>query len=142
MKEFGGDADRVYLTGLSMGGYGTWYLAGQFPERFAAIAPVCGGVRGPAAFPQLTMSRASDPYAEIARKVARLPIWIFHGEKDASVPVEESRRMHAALRALGADVRYSEYPGVGHDSWNNAYTEPGFLPWLLGQSKKKNRGTR
>jgi len=143
IREWNGDRARIYLTGLSMGGYGTWYLAGKYPEKFAAIAPVCGGIRGPAGFPELALSAAPDAYSSFATKMARLPVWMFHGAEDPVVPVTESREMYAALKAAGADVRYSEYPGVKHDSWNNAYAEPEFLKWLLAHrlphGKRKQR---
>jgi len=142
IEEWNGDRNRLYLTGLSMGGFGTWHLAGKYPEKFAAIAPVCGGIRPPASFPQLGLSQDANPFPEHAARVRHLPIWIFHGADDPIIPVEESRKMFAALQALGADVRYSEYPGVKHDSWNNAYKEPEFMPWLLAHRKKNSRSKK
>ncbi len=139
IAEWNGDRGRVYLTGLSMGGYGTWFLAGQYPGKFAAIAVVCGGIRGAASFPELALSQAASPYAEFAARVRKLPVWIFHGDADPVIPVEESRQMYAALRELGADVRYSEYPGVQHDSWNHAYADPGVLKWLLSHRMENAR---
>lgn len=136
IQEFNGDSARVYLTGLSMGGYGTWHLAAKYPAKFAAIVPVCGGIRGPAALRELALSNSPDAYQTYAEKVRRIPIWIFHGDADTVIPVEESRKMAAALRALRADVRYSEYVGVQHDSWNKAYAEPEFLRWLLSHQLK------
>lgn len=137
IEEFGGDRDRVYLTGLSMGGYGTWHLALAEPHRFAALVVVCGGLlphetteavqRSP-----LTMA-AADPYAFVARELRRVPVWIFHGSADRTVPVEESRRMADELRAAGGDVRYTEYEGVGHDAWTRAYAEPELWIWLFAQ---------
>jgi predicted peptidase len=139
MAEFHGDPARVYLTGLSMGGYGTWFIASRHARRFAAIAPVCPGVRELHSIEQPALSSAADPFAAVARRVKSLPIWIFHGADDPVIPVDESRKMFAALKAIGADVRYSEYPGVQHDSWNKAYAEPDFLSWLLSHTKKKTR---
>jgi predicted peptidase len=138
MKEFHGDRDRVYLTGISMGGYGTWDVAVKYPGKFAALAPVCGGIHGPQRFPQLHVSlvndtSVADPYGETARRIGRTPVWVFHGADDDTVPVDESRKMVDALRAAGADVRYSEYPGVAHNSWDRAYAEPEFASWLLAQ---------
>jgi predicted peptidase len=138
LKEFHGDSSRVYLTGLSMGGYGTWDLAAKYPKRFAAYVPICAGIRGPEHFAQLHVAlvddpKISDPYAETARRVGKTPVWIFHGDADDSVPVEESRKMTAALQAAGSNVKYTEYPGVGHNSWDKAYAEPGLFDWLLGQ---------
>jgi len=137
-KEFHGDPSRTYLTGLSLGGYGTWDLAAKYPGRFAAYVPICGGIHGPQRSPQVSVSLANepkvaDPYAETARRIGKTPVWIFHGDTDPSVPVEESRKMYAALQAANANVKYTEHPGVGHESWNNAYAEPGLVPWLLEQ---------
>ena len=138
IEEFQGDRSRVYLTGLSMGGYATWDFAAKFSGRFAAYIPICGGIRSPAQMPQLRVSLAydpnvSDPYAETARRVGKTPVWIFHGTVDDSVPVEESRKIAAALQAAGGNVKYTEYPSVGHESWDKAYAEPGLIEWLLAQ---------
>jgi len=129
MREFHGDPLRVYLTGFSMGGYGTWSLAAQYPNRFAAIVVVCGGIQWP------TPSRITkpEPYADIARKVARIPIWVFHGNADHNVFVTESREMVKLLRELHADVRYTEYDGVAHESWDKAYGEPELPIWLFSK---------
>jgi predicted peptidase len=133
-KEFHGDAQRTYLTGLSMGGYGTWYLAAKYPGRFAALVPICGGILEP------DLARKQDPndmtpYANAAKKIgSQTPVWIFHGGDDPIVPVTESQRMNDALKALGADVRYSEYPGVNHNSWDKAYAEPELFTWMLSKS--------
>jgi predicted peptidase len=113
------DADRVYLTGLSMGGYGAWELAARWPDRFAAVAPICGG---------------GDESQ--AAKLAAVPIWCFHGADDAIVPVERSRSMVAAIRAAGGEPRYTELPGVGHDSWTPAYRDPKLLEWLFAQRRR------
>jgi predicted peptidase len=112
------DPGRIYLTGLSMGGYGSWDLAARQPERFAAILPICGGG-----------DEATAP------RLAKLPIWCFHGDADKVVPVERSRTMIAAVRAAGGDPKYSELPGVGHDSWTPAYRDPAVLDWLFAQAK-------
>jgi len=138
MKAFDGDSERIYLTGISMGGYGTWDLAAKYPHRFAAYVPICGGIYGPPNFKKIEVSLAkdaqvADPYAETARRVGNTPVWIFHGDADDSVPVDESRKMYAALQAAGAKTKYSEYPGVGHNSWDKAYAEPELVPWLLNQ---------
>ncbi|MBZ5529120.1 MAG: dienelactone hydrolase family protein [Acidobacteriia bacterium] len=137
IKEFHGDPSRVYLTGLSMGGYGTWYLASRNPGRFAALAPICGGVSIPKSVPLPAVSSAADPYADVAARIGRIPVWIFHGGADQLIDVTESRHMAAALRAAGAEVRYTEYPGVGHNSWDRAYSNPRLLPWLLSKSLRK-----
>ncbi len=119
------DTRRVSVTGISMGGYGTWLLAVQQPERFAAAVPVCGGLDGTA---RLT-------HAQAASRLARMPQWVFHGDQDDIIPVEESRLMVRALEAEGAPVRYTEYAGVRHNSWDRAYAEPELIPWLLRQRR-------
>jgi predicted peptidase len=136
MKEFKGDPQRVYLTGLSMGGYGTWALGAQYASKFAALAPVCGGIRLP---PGDDMPNAhntddsADPYAAVAQKIGKTPVWVFHGGSDPVVPVQESRQMVEALKAAGGNVRYTEYSGVGHNSWGKAYDEADLFAWLLAQ---------
>jgi predicted peptidase len=141
IKEFHGDIRRTYLTGLSMGGYGTWYLAEKYPGRFAALIVICGGIRPPAAtlkaHPELAKwTPADDPksYADAAAKVGNTPVWIFHGADDDIVPVTESQRMYAAMKAIGGDVHYTEFPGIRHDSWDKAYDEPKLFPWLFSKS--------
>jgi predicted peptidase len=112
------DTNRVYLTGLSMGGFGTWELAAAHPERFAAIAPICGG------------GNSKD-----AQKLARLPIWVFHGAKDPTVPLARSQEMVDALKAVGANVKFTVYPEAQHDSWTETYNNPEFYQWLLEQKR-------
>ena len=112
------DPDRIYLTGLSMGGYGTWDLAARIPDRFAAILPVCGG---------------GDE--RVAASIASLPIWCFHGDADTAVPVERSRAMILAVKAAGGRPIYSELAGVGHDSWTPAYRDDFVLDWLFSQRR-------
>jgi predicted peptidase len=141
IKEFHGDRNRVYLTGLSMGGYGTWEIAATHPGRFAALVPICSGIRPLKDWPQLSVAiaadtKTADPYAEVARRVATTPIWMFHGDGDPAVPVTESRHMAEALTAVNAKFKYTEYPGVGHNSWEKAYAEPDLVPWMLEQSLK------
>jgi predicted peptidase len=135
IKEFNGDAQRVYLTGISMGGYGTWYLAARHPQKFAAIAPVCGGVVPPPMFPFPPAAAAhvptEKPYETIAQRIGKTPAWIFHGDADPTIPATESRQMAAALEKLGGNVKYTEYEGVNHNSWDRAYAEPELVPWLL-----------
>lgn len=140
-REFGGDPRRTYLTGLSMGGYGTWELALQQPTRFAAIAPVCGGITAPGYRPSMfaaPVAGAADPFAETARRLRNLPVWIFHGAKDDVVPPEQSRRMAAALETAGAtQARYTEFPEAGHNSWDDAYSRtPELWEWLLAQRRR------
>ena len=119
-KEFSLDADRVYVGGLSMGGFGTWDVILRHPKRFAAAFPICGG---------------GD--ATKAARIAHLPIWVFHGGADGTVRPEMSRQMMAALENAGAKhAKYTEYPGVGHNSWDPASAEPEFVPWLFSQKRK------
>jgi predicted peptidase len=113
------DAKRVYLTGLSMGGYGTWSLAAAHPTRWAAIAPVCGG------------GNPAD-----AAKIKSIPVWCFHGDADKAVSVEKSRAMIKALKDVGAEPKYDEYPGVGHNSWDRAYATKELYSWMLAHSTK------
>lgn len=119
IAEQGVDSDRVVLTGLSLGGAGVCNLASTHPERFAAVAPICG------------------PWVwyYVTPAMARLPLWAFHGAADEVVPVEHSRRLIDAVRRLGGNARLTEYPGVGHDSWSPAYAYPEFLAWLVAQRR-------
>ncbi len=117
------DPHRVYLTGLSMGGYGTWSLGLAYPERFAAIAPICGGGE------RISVLLAGR---EKSRALKKLGVWAFHGAKDPVVPVEESQRMVDMLKKLGVnDVKLTIYPEAKHDSWTETYNNPGLYTWLL-----------
>ena len=148
IAELNGDRDRVYLTGLSMGGYGAWHLALAHPDRFAAVAVVCGGLLPHETATSVRQSpltmNASDPYAFTAHALRRLPIWIFHGADDPVIPVTESRQMADALRNHAADVRYTEFPGVGHNAWDSAYGQAELWTWLFAQRRPtgtdKDRG--
>lgn len=133
-KEFQGDPRRIYLTGLSMGGYGTWHLAAKYPGKFAALVPICGGILRPEEA-RVHPPQDKKPYADAAKKIgSNTPVWIFHGAFDDTVPVTESRRMAEAMKALGGETRYTEYPGVGHDSWDKAYAEPELFTWMLSKT--------
>ena len=138
-KEFKGDSKRTYLTGLSMGGYGSWVMAKNNSKKFAALAVICGGVRPPAGLrlpePARPAENEPDPYSTVASKVGKTPVWVFHGGADPVVPVTESRKMVEALKAKDSRVRYNEYEGVGHNSWDRAYAEPELFTWLLSQHK-------
>lgn len=113
------DKRRVYLTGLSMGGYGAWDLACRYPQYFAALAPICGG-----------------GIARLVRGMSALPTWVFHGKKDDVVPEEESARMVEALKAAGGNVKYTVLPEAGHvDAWVHAYGEAGLFDWFRQQVK-------
>jgi predicted peptidase len=140
MAAFRVDPDRVYLTGLSMGGHGTWYLAYRHPDIFAAIAPICGWVPD---FPQFKGSvpvvptDSGSPLPALARQLRRLPVWIFHGEMDRVVPVAGSREPAAALQEAGGNVRYTEFLGLDHDSWDATYGSKEFVEWLFAQRRGK-----
>ena len=113
------DPTKVYLTGLSQGGFGTWATAAQYPDKFAAIAPVCGGGK-----------------KEWAGKYGTLPIWNFHGDADKVVPVRLSRVMVDAIKQANGNVKYTEYPGVGHDSWTKTYRNSKLYDWFLSHSNR------
>lgn len=137
VREFRTDPDRVYLVGLSAGGNGVWNLAYRTPERFAALVAVCGWVQPTAERREAILPPDSGvPYSVIARRIRSLPVWIWHGGADSVVPVEESRRMAEALRAAGADVTYTELPGVGHESWIEAFDSPDLPRWLLDRTRR------
>jgi len=112
------DKDRIYVTGLSMGGFGTWSLAAFSPDRFAALVPICGG---------------GDP--NTAARLAHVPIWVFHGAKDPVVPFKRSEEMVAALKKANGNVKFTVYPEAGHDSWTEAYNNPELYDWLLQQKR-------
>ncbi len=120
VKKYRVDKHRVYVTGLSMGGYGTWELAAAYPEKFAAIAPICGG------------GHPAD-----ASKLTALPIWVFHGGKDPTVPLKRSEEMVEALKAAGGHPKFTIYPEAGHDSWTETYNNPEFYEWLLAQKRSR-----
>ena len=117
------DTHRVYLTGLSMGGYGAWNLGLSYPERFAALAPICGG----GDMITLFVSNNDKPNA-----LKSLAVWAFHGAKDPVVPVQESQRMVDMLKkAGGQEVKLTVYPEAQHDSWTETYNNPELYDWLL-----------
>jgi predicted peptidase len=137
-KEFRTDPARVYLTGLSMGGHGTWYIAYRHPEVFAAIAPICGWVvdmdRFRGSVPVVPAENGAALPA-LASRLAKLPIWIFHGEVDGAVPVAGSREPAAALKAASADVHYTEFLGMNHNVWDATYGSDEFTRWLFAQQR-------
>ena len=114
------DTKRIYLGGLSMGGMATFELLWRKPKFFAAGFPICGG---------------GDP-SKVSVYADKFPMWVFHGDADPVVPVSNSRLMVNVLKKAGADVKYSEYKGVGHDSWTNAFAEAELLEWIFKQEKK------
>jgi predicted peptidase len=117
-KEFPIDPRCLYITGLSMGGYGTWDVIARRPELFAAAVPVCGG--------------GDESLADV---IAKIPVWAFHGARDNVVPPERSWNMIAALKKAGGRPGYTEYPDVGHDSWGPAYRDPQLVRWLFAQKR-------
>jgi predicted peptidase len=140
IAEFRGDRSRLYLTGMSMGAHGVWNIAANHPGLFAAIIPVCGWIQRPetdehVSAPMRNALRSATPFAAVAEMIRETPAWVFHGVKDGVVPVAQSRQMVEALRRIGADVRYTEYAGVGHDSWVRAYADPELMPWLLSHTR-------
>jgi predicted peptidase len=112
------DLDRVYLTGLSLGGNGTWFWTTTHPDRFAAAAPICG-----------------RSYPEKAKLIKDLPLWVFHGALDPIVPLAESTKMAEALQAVGSDVKLTVYPDIEHDSWTITYANPELYDWLLSHHR-------
>jgi predicted peptidase len=112
------DGRRLYVTGISLGGYGTWDIIGRHPEMFAAAVPICGGGK---------TSKAS--------LMVKTAIWAFHGAQDEVVNVSESRKMIMAIRDAGGKPKYTEYNGVGHNSWERAFTEQDLLPWMFAQRR-------
>lgn len=113
------DQSRIYLTGLSMGGFGSWHLAARSPETFAAIAPVCGGGE-----------------IEKAEAIKDIPAWVFHGDQDDIVPIQRSAEMVEVIKKHGGDIHFSVYEGVGHDSWTETYRNPKLYEWFLQHSKE------
>ena len=126
-KEFSIDTNREYVTGLSFGGDCTWFSLFERPTRFAAAAPICGGY---------TLDSSA---AERAKKLADLPLWLFHGDADKVVPVQASRQIVKALKEANGNPKYTEYAGVGHYCWDRAYQDTKFVNWLFAQSKTVSR---
>lgn len=120
IKTFAIDTTRIYITGLSMGGFGTWDIIAHYPKKFAAAIPICGG--------------GDEKTAKLLKDI---PIWAFHGANDKVVSVNRSRNMINALQKAGGKPKYTEYPGVGHGSWVKAYKEKELLEWLFDQSIKQ-----
>lgn len=121
VRNYSVDLERIYVTGLSMGGYGTWHWAVHQPRAFAALVPICGGAMWLTGFP------------ERVAVLKDVPIWTFHGTADDVVPPERSEELVEVLLNLNAPIRFTKYAGVGHDSWSLAYVEPELIPWLLEQ---------
>jgi predicted peptidase len=138
LADYNIDESRIYLTGLSMGGYGAWLWGAIHTDSVAAIMPICGG-GAPTAIQNLLGVGGGNPYGSHAsrlRALATVPIWAFHGGADGVVPPEESRNMVKEIKARGGNIRYTEYEGVGHNSWDRAYQESEGIEWLLKQKKR------
>ena len=131
VKEFHGDTQRLYLTGLSMGGYGVWEIAKNWPHKFAAVVPVCGGV-----FWSYAPDRwhDTDLPEQYAHAIGRTPVWIFHGAEDPVVIPKQAALMYEALKANSGDVRFWEYASVHHNAWDKAFADPDLPRWLLSHN--------
>jgi len=129
VEEYNVDRSRIYLTGLSMGGFGTWHLAAAYPSKFAAIVPICGG---------------TDPYIGFPDRIQVLkdvPAWVFHGAQDDIVPLEKSQELVDVLKEHQGNVKFTVYPDTKHDSWTETYENPQLYEWLL-QQKNENYHSR
>jgi len=145
IAEFRVDTTRLYLHGYSMGASGSYRLACKWPDRFAAVVVVAGRVEPGAQYTpeEIAIDRAanpvvaaSDPFSALATRLRNMPMWIFHGDADEQVPVSQSRRLVAALKRIGAPVRYTEIPGADHNSAPpKAYAESALFQWLLSQHR-------
>ncbi len=123
IEEFAADVGQVSLIGVSMGGYGVWHFAAAYPKKFAALVSICGG----------SSITKGDRFGALAQKVGETPAWLFHGADDKIVSVAESRQIVKALETNGGNVKYTEYPNVGHNIWFNVLGEKDLLPWVLAQ---------
>lgn len=124
LQRYNIDETRIYLTGLSMGGFGAWHLAAAYPDLFAAVVPICGGMV------------PDEGFQEKIKALKDIPIWIFHGAKDETVPVKNSKELYNALKKIGGNVKLTVYPKLGHDSWTVTYDNPRLYKWLLKQKRQ------
>ncbi|MCB1095624.1 MAG: prolyl oligopeptidase family serine peptidase [Verrucomicrobiae bacterium] len=130
------DRSRIYVTGLSMGGYGTWHLMTSYPNLFAAGVPICGG-----GDPNRYKTRGAPDWIPVTFDESRLsllrtvPVWAFHGAQDKAVPIAESQRLVTRLKAIGSPVRFTVYPNAGHDSWTATYANPAVWDWLFSKHR-------
>ena len=118
VENYNVDPHRIYVTGLSMGGFGTWELAIKYPDRFAAIAPICGGGN-----------------SHLVSVLKDLPVWVFHGAKDNVVPLSSAQEMVDVLEKAGGNVKFTIYPEAGHDSWTETYNNPELYEWFIKQKR-------
>lgn len=141
--EFNGDEKKLYLAGYSMGGYGTWQTAVLYPDKFAALVPIAGGIIPPFELtPEhrrlvspkiIALVESADPYKAFGEKIGNTPVWVFHGKRDDAVPVSESRKIVEALKNAGKkNINFTEYEG-GHDIVAEPFRDPKFFEWLLQQ---------
>lgn len=144
LKEFSTDENRVYLTGLSNGGYGSWSLAYKYPDKFAAALVICGylsardiarDIPAGSEMKPAVPAMGTDTYEVLADKLQKMPVWIFHGEEDNVVSASGARSIYQAMQTRNAPVQYTELPGIGHNSWDSAYGSDEVIKWMLGQSK-------
>ena len=144
IAEFNGDDSRIYLAGYSMGGYAVWHLGVLYPNKFAALVPIAGGIKPnstlvrdevPPPPPKISaLTDSADPYKAFAEELKQQPVWVFHGGKDDAVPVEESRKIVAALKAAGnTNVNYTEFETMGHNMVGAAFNELELFEWLAKQ---------
>ena len=146
VSEFKADSKRLYVSGFSLGGYGTWYIAAKHPKKFAAIAPIGGHIvpaflTVPMVFPPpikalvhpelLPLYESNNPYLSVAKTIGKTPVWMFHGGEDEQVPVNDARKMAEALKEAGLNYQYTEYAGNRHFIYDKAFTEKGFWTWLM-----------
>ncbi|MCW4038024.1 MAG: prolyl oligopeptidase family serine peptidase [Candidatus Bathyarchaeota archaeon] len=124
VKSYAIDRSRIYLTGLSLGGFGAWHLAEAYPHLFAAIIPICGGTRLMIGFP------------ERIKVLKDTPIWAFHGAKDDVVPLKNSQDLVDVLIQHGGNIKFTIYPDAGHDSWTRTYENPDVIAWLMTQKRQ------
>ena len=136
-QEFGADPKRNYLTGMSMGGYGTWEIALQHPHRFAALVPICGALTSPDDDDEPIfvsgVSDEKDAYTALAMRLRLVPTWIFHGARDHVVRADDDRLIYHAGRQVGARIRYTEYPRGTHNVWDITYANPAMWDWMFAQ---------
>ena len=139
-EEFNGkiNSNRIYVTGLSLGGYGVWHLISQYPEVFAAAAPICGGGDVSKINGNFVFNNAEKFDLQKLKSAKLLPVWVFHGSEDTVVPQKESEFLVEALKEVGnKSVKFTSYKGVGHDSWTKTYNNPDFYKWLFSHRRKK-----
>lgn len=124
------DEERIYLSGLSMGGFGTWHFAEMEPDRFAALLPICGGYVPHIGFP------------ERIKALKDVPVWTFHGELDQVVPIHLTEALVKALEEAGGHIRFTRYPDLGHDAWTRTYENPEVYEWLLSHRRSDRKPGR